>query len=414
MSYDARVLRIVIASPSDVRTEREIIARTILQWNDDHSINENTVLLPVRWETHSAPEFGRHPQDVLNEQLIDSCDILIGVFWTRLGTPTNQHTSGTVEEIERFHQAGKPVMLYFSNAKQSPAEIDLDQLRALREFRKSVEPKALIEEFSDQVELRDKIVKHIAHQARQLIVDQVGDSERLPCDISLSFADPSTSHSIGRLIELRPEKLIALGYDEIMDFTGDDVSDEDEIPFDTPNKDYYRDTVNYQKLRSLYQPLRFHLINEGYRGARDIYVELNFFCEAKDFDIIARDQLEARIPSKTSPRYRLRHVSAASDISIEKTDKSESTFSGRFEMQALQPMREVSPQWSIAISAETECEVTIEAKIFADSLSEPTEQILTVKLSPVTREIHVEKSFRKSDTPSIRRPRKNAADEIPF
>lgn len=396
MSYDARVLRIVIASPSDVQTEREIIARTILKWNDEHSINLNTVLLPVRWETHSSPEYGRHPQDVLNDQLIDSCDILIGVFWTRLGTPTNDHTSGTVEEIERFHNAGKPVMLYFSNAKQSPADIDIEQLQALREFRKAVEKRALIEEFSDQVELRDKIVKHIAHQSKQLIASESGDSERLPCEILLTFADMATSAPIGGQLELRPEHLTVIGYDEIIDYEGDPEADEDDIPFDTPNKDYYRDVLNYQKLRSLYQPIRFHLINHGYRGARDVYIELHIYADASDFDVLTRRQLEVRTPSKNSSRYGFRYIEPPSFISIDKNDKNESSFSGRFEMQALQPMREVSPEWSIAIAASVECKCLIHAKIFADSLSEPMEQSLFVDIKPVTREIHVDKNLRKT------------------
>jgi hypothetical protein len=33
---------------------------------------------------------------------VESGDILMGVFWTRLGTPTGKAPSGTVEEIEHF------------------------------------------------------------------------------------------------------------------------------------------------------------------------------------------------------------------------------------------------------------------------------------------------------------------------
>jgi hypothetical protein len=39
---------------------------------------------------------------------------LIGVFWTRVGTPTGIAESGTLEEIERVAAEGKLVMLYFS------------------------------------------------------------------------------------------------------------------------------------------------------------------------------------------------------------------------------------------------------------------------------------------------------------
>jgi hypothetical protein len=49
---------VLIASPSDVEEEREIAVRVIQEWNDLHSYNRRIVLLPVRWETHAAPEYG--------------------------------------------------------------------------------------------------------------------------------------------------------------------------------------------------------------------------------------------------------------------------------------------------------------------------------------------------------------------
>ena len=35
----------------------------------------------------------------------------VGVFWTRVGTPTAESESGTAEEMVRVGDAGKPVML---------------------------------------------------------------------------------------------------------------------------------------------------------------------------------------------------------------------------------------------------------------------------------------------------------------
>lgn len=63
-------------------------------------------------------------------QLVDKCDMAVGVFWTRLGTPTDLAASGTVEEIERLGQADKIVMLYFSRAKVD-LEADLRELPGL-------------------------------------------------------------------------------------------------------------------------------------------------------------------------------------------------------------------------------------------------------------------------------------------
>lgn len=140
MSFPARVFRLLVASPSDVAEEREIAVRTIQEWNDLNASERQIVLLPLRWETHSAPEYGKRPQSVINRQVVDHCDLLIGVFWTRVGSPTGAADSGTIEEIERVASTGRPVMLYFSQAKQDPEKLDLDQLSKLREFKKKTFP----------------------------------------------------------------------------------------------------------------------------------------------------------------------------------------------------------------------------------------------------------------------------------
>src|SRR6266446_5603639 len=100
MPYDSRVYRVLIASPSDVIEEREIAIRVIQDWNNLNSHTRRLVILPLRWETHAAPEYNIRPQEAINRQIVDDCDLLIGVFWTKLGTPTGDADSGTLEEIE--------------------------------------------------------------------------------------------------------------------------------------------------------------------------------------------------------------------------------------------------------------------------------------------------------------------------
>ena len=148
MSFPARVYRILIASPSDVSDEREIAVSTIQNWNDMNSGERQLVLLPLRWETHSSPEYGKRPQEIINRQVVDRCDLLLGIFWTRIGSPTGTAESGTLEEIERVAAQGKPVMLYFSQLRQNPDNIDLEQLRKLREFKENTFPNALVETYS--------------------------------------------------------------------------------------------------------------------------------------------------------------------------------------------------------------------------------------------------------------------------
>lgn len=135
MSFKADVLRVMIASPSDVSKERNEIEKTIFEWNSLYAENMEIVLLPGRWENDVAPSFnGIEAQQVINEQLVNICDLVIGVFWTRLGTPTLKHSSGTLEEINLFLDQGKEVMIYFVES-HIPNDCDFDEIKKVAMFK---------------------------------------------------------------------------------------------------------------------------------------------------------------------------------------------------------------------------------------------------------------------------------------
>src|SRR5260370_34110072 len=147
MSYRAKVIQIMIASPSDVGAERQVIRNVIQEWNYAHSEDKSVVLMPVGWESHSAPAMGERPQAIINKQVLANCDLLIAVFWTRLGTPTGKAGSGTVEEIEEHLKARKPAMIYFSMAPALPENVDQKQYLALQKFKRQLHARGLYVEF---------------------------------------------------------------------------------------------------------------------------------------------------------------------------------------------------------------------------------------------------------------------------
>lgn len=161
MPQQVVLYRILVASPSDVVKERKAIPDVVNAWNAVNSLNRAMVLEPVLWETHSYPEFGDRPQAIVNRQLVEACDVLVGVFWTRLGTPTGAADSGTVEEIEKFLKAGKPVLLYFSSAPVVLDSVDQDQYKRLSEFKKKCKEKALIFEYRSINDLREQLNRHL-------------------------------------------------------------------------------------------------------------------------------------------------------------------------------------------------------------------------------------------------------------
>lgn len=127
MSYNSTVYNVMIASPGDVASERSIIREVVYEWNAVHSENRKIVLLPVGWETNSTPEMGNKPQEIINKQILGKCDLLVGIFWTRIGTPTDRYLSGSVEETEKIIDTGKPAMLYFSGQAVVMDSVDINQ-----------------------------------------------------------------------------------------------------------------------------------------------------------------------------------------------------------------------------------------------------------------------------------------------
>lgn len=164
MVYTASVLPIMLASPGDVSEERRAARDALHEWNYVHSLRTNVVLMPVGWETHSAPDLAGRAQELINDRILTDCDLLVAIFWTRLGTPTGISASGTVEEIERHLEAGKPAMVYFSTKPVAPQSIDQTQFNALKEFRTWCEKKGLIETYENLDDFRNKLGRQLQIQ----------------------------------------------------------------------------------------------------------------------------------------------------------------------------------------------------------------------------------------------------------
>lgn len=151
----------MIASPGDVEQERRIAREVIHDWNDLHSEQSGIVLLPISWETHSSPEMGEHPQAIINKQVLKDADLLVGIFWTRLGTPTGEAESGTVEEIQEHIKADKPAMIYFSKKPVELDSVDQDQYQKLKAFKESTQETGLYHEYNSLGHFKEDLYRHL-------------------------------------------------------------------------------------------------------------------------------------------------------------------------------------------------------------------------------------------------------------
>lgn len=203
MSYRAKVYKVFIASPSDTYIERKIIRETLAQWNTINAERNHTIFLPVGWDTNAAPEMGMPPQDYINELILDKCDILIAVFWHRVGKPTAKETSGTIEEIKRHISQKKLAMIYFSK-KPYPENVDTDQLSMVRAFKAELASTGLYAEYEDERDFAQKLSNHIQIKYNEMFDKTWRDSDSL----SLIQDDDELAEKISNMFPLVSRNLL--------------------------------------------------------------------------------------------------------------------------------------------------------------------------------------------------------------
>ncbi len=280
----AVVFNVLIASPSDVTEERDVVTSAIYAWNAAHHPTAGIMLNPVRWETHSYPASGDRPQAIINKQIVESGDILIGIFGHKLGTPTGTAQSGTIEEIEEFRKAGKYVALYFSTADAAP-NADRDQLKALEDYQRERQRDTLYGTFRTPDELRLRVMQHLP----RIVAEVSGGGEVLTSGTDKpSYRNNGAPSPLSQSDDLSPKE-IELLWNAAKDVCGELLYTRtfDGESIRTNGRQFLENVdartgaewiAAFRNLheRSLIEPLSldsdfFRLTGEGYRAADDLH-----------------------------------------------------------------------------------------------------------------------------------------------
>ena len=177
MPKNARVFSLFLAGAQDVTEEQSVVRQLVEEWNVHHGLSAGAMITVVSWKTNTYPEAGAQPQEVINRQVADDADIVVGVFWTRLGSPTPNADSGTQEEIERSINAGKKVMVYFSDRPVSPSCIDTKQYGKVQGFKATYANRGLYSAYHSIEDFRTNFRSHLAQLMNGLV--QKDDPEPL-------------------------------------------------------------------------------------------------------------------------------------------------------------------------------------------------------------------------------------------
>jgi hypothetical protein len=170
-------LRVVLASPTDVKRERDSFAKIIEQVNNDTARPEGIHLDLWRWETDSRPGFNpMGPQGLIDKVLrIAQCDLFVGIFWNRIGSPTKFGKTGTEHEFQRAYQAWKrarsPEIMFYFNEKPSnlTSDADLIQRGKVLEFKRAFPEEGLYWSYKGRAEF----VKLASQHLRKFVLDHV-------------------------------------------------------------------------------------------------------------------------------------------------------------------------------------------------------------------------------------------------
>lgn len=166
----AEIVKVFLASPSDVRTERRYVKKVIEELNGNIAANQRVVLELVSSE-RAIPGFGKDGQSIVNNQIarMSNYDLFIGIMWKRIGTRTPRAISGTVEEYQRaartFSRMGKPeIWFYFRQSPTQPKNKEEEtQQKEVLKFRNRIRRKGLFREYSSPADFENQLRQHLTN-----------------------------------------------------------------------------------------------------------------------------------------------------------------------------------------------------------------------------------------------------------
>ena len=170
-----RILRIVVASPGDVQPERELLPSVIEEVNR-YIADRGLYLVLSRWETDTHPGFHPEgPQGLIDPILkITDCDLLIGIFWKRFGTPTTDGKTGTEHEFNLAYEAWQEkrspqIFVYFNQKPYAPkSKAEAEQWGQVLEFKEKFPKEGLWWPYEGEAQFEKLVRNHLMSHIRSL------------------------------------------------------------------------------------------------------------------------------------------------------------------------------------------------------------------------------------------------------
>lgn len=130
---------VMIASPSDVQAERSATEEVIRKYNAEVRFLKHQHRLETgRWELDAALGIADDAQDLIDKDVTDTADFVVGIFYTKLGTSSGKDASYTIGELKKCAEANKPVLILFNTA-DIPRSANYKEVQKVDDFRQHPE-----------------------------------------------------------------------------------------------------------------------------------------------------------------------------------------------------------------------------------------------------------------------------------
>lgn len=172
---NTRLIKLFVSCPSDIINELDSIRLIVEEINKTSGKQNKFILEVIHWTKDTYTGIGTDAQEVINKQI--SYDILVSIFWQKIGTPTLRGESGTAEEIDiAIDNPNVRLLVYFNIAPPEDLNsIDLEQLIKLREYKQKLSGRGLLyKEFQNIKEFESLFRINIIN----LIVNEVLPSKK--------------------------------------------------------------------------------------------------------------------------------------------------------------------------------------------------------------------------------------------
>lgn len=183
-----KLVRIFLATPSDVSPEREVVKTVINEINGTLGAALNFRTEVTGWE-NVPPARGKSAQKVISSYIGENYDIFLGVMWSRVGTPTDGAESGTIYEYESAlklddNREDFQLMWFFKDDNIEFSKIDPIQLSKVKSFRETVANDGCYYDVFKSSDFEKKLRMHLSSTIPKLLKKETAELAKAKLDTS--------------------------------------------------------------------------------------------------------------------------------------------------------------------------------------------------------------------------------------